>query len=86
MHCTEPAPYGDPSRRRSRGRLPSEGCHWRASFGNINVPVGALDGATAIAVGRHIYVASKASWDLIGNDGAVRHPTNGNRLSLNRFA
>jgi len=35
-------------------------------------PVGALDGAPAIAVGRHIYVDSRAAWDMIGDDGAVR--------------
>jgi hypothetical protein len=52
------------------------GCHapYPLNDGNINVPVGGLDGAPAIAVGRHIYVASKASWDLIGNDGAVHYP------------
>jgi hypothetical protein len=63
------------------------GCHAPYSIkdGKINVPVGALDGTPAIAVGRHIYVASKASWDLIGNDGAVCHPENGSRLPLNRF-
>jgi len=58
------------------------GCHapYPLNDGNINVPVGGLDGAPAIAVGRHIYVASKASWDLIGNDGAVHYPENGNPL------
>ena len=60
------------------------GCHapYPLNDGNINVPVGGLDGAPAIAVGRHIYVASKASWDLIGNDGAVHYPENGNPLPL----
>jgi hypothetical protein len=62
------------------------GCHafYALANGNVNVPVGALDGAPAITVGRHIYVASKARWDMIGDDSAVRYPENGNPLPLNR--
>jgi hypothetical protein len=62
------------------------GCHtpYPLTDGSINVPVGALDGAPAVAVGRHIFVDSKASWDVIGDDGATRYPENGERLPLNR--
>src|SRR5512138_2183729 len=38
----------------------------RLEKGRLNVPIGALDGTPSIPVGRHIYVASKPSWDLIG--------------------
>src|SRR5262245_55671582 len=62
------------------------GCHapYGPANGNMNVPVGALDAAPAIAVGRHIYIDSKAAWDMIGDDGALRYPENGDPLPLNR--
>jgi len=62
------------------------GCHapYPLADGKMNVPVGALDGAPAIPIGRHIYVDSKASWDVISEDGAVRYPEKGEPLPLNR--
>ena len=32
------------------------------------VPAGLLDGSLELAVGQHIFVDSKASWDVIGDD------------------
>ena len=36
------------------------------------VPVGILDDNPILTVGQHIYVGSKAHWDMIGDDGAPR--------------
>jgi hypothetical protein len=50
----------------------------------MNIPVGALDGPHAIPVGRHIYVDSKASWDVIGEYSAARYSEKGEPLPLKR--
>ena len=41
-----------------------------------DVPVGCLDGDPPLAIGDHIFVGSKASWDVIGDD-APQHAEGG---------
>jgi len=36
------------------------------------VPAGILDDNPKLAVGEHIFVGSKAHWDVLGEDGAPR--------------
>lgn len=36
------------------------------------IPAGSLDEDLGLQVGAHIYSASRASWDVIGDDGAIR--------------
>ena len=36
------------------------------------VPPGILDDNPKLAVGEHIFVGSKAHWDVLGDDGALR--------------
>ena len=42
-----------------------------------DVPVGCLDENPELMVGDHIWVGSKASWDVIGADGAPRYEESG---------
>lgn len=60
------------------------GCHapYPIADGRVNVPVGALDDAPRIAVGRHIYVASKASWDWINEDEGIIYSEGGEPLPI----
>lgn len=41
------------------------------------VPAGLLDGDPALAIADHSYVASRARWDVIGNDDAPRFDGDG---------
>lgn len=52
----------------------------------INVPVGSLDGNPTIAVGRHIYVGSKAHWETIGPGGSLQYAENGRLLPVDEQA
>src|SRR5262245_12592747 len=46
-----------------------------------DVPVGCLDDNPTLLVGDHIFVGSKASWDVIGSDGAPRYEEGGPPLA-----
>jgi hypothetical protein len=46
-----------------------------------DVPVGCLDGNPKLLVGDHIFVGSKAGWDIIGDDGAPRYEESGPSLA-----
>jgi hypothetical protein len=46
-----------------------------------DVPVGCVDGHPKLLVGDHIFVGSKASWDVIGDDGAPRYEESGPPLA-----
>lgn len=48
------------------------------------VPPGLLDGDPQLLVGDHIYVADKASWDVIGDD-APRYAADGPRLERDQL-
>ncbi|MEO8698778.1 MAG: GFA family protein [Kofleriaceae bacterium] len=44
------------------------------------IPIGCFDGDPALAIGDHIYVGSKAAWEVIG-DNAPQHAENGPPLA-----
>jgi hypothetical protein len=45
------------------------------------IPVGCLDGDPRLLVGDHIFVGSKAGWDVIGADGAPQYEEDGPPLA-----